>query len=255
MDCAQTRAHIECYVDGELDPMASASVEAHLHGCVACQHAVDRLVSLGSLIREGMPYRAAPDRLRQKIRSRLDSEADASAKGIGAWWGQWWRPVALVAVTAVVTWIAASQLHKPMPNERVVVREVIASHARSTLTGHRSDIASSERHTVKPWLSSKLDFSPPVMDLTDAGFPLAGGRLDYVDNRPVAVLVYRRRQHLIDVFIWPGAQASLVPPSLAPSERGYQVMHWAQGGMTFWAISDLNATELKSFATNFASSK
>jgi anti-sigma factor RsiW len=93
------------------------------------------------------------------------------------------------------------------------------------------------------------------MDMTDAGFPLAGGRLDYVDNRSVAVLVYRRRQHLIDVFIWPGAQASLVPPSLALSERGYQVMHWARGGMTFWAISDLNATELKSFAANFVGSK
>jgi len=255
MDCAQTRAHIECYVDGELDAIASASVETHLRSCVACRHAVDGLLSLSALIREGAPYHTAPDRLRQNIRAPLNSGADASPKGIRVWWGQWLRPVALVAVTAVVTWIAASQLNGPLPNEHGVVQEVIASYARSTLTGHRSDIASSERHTVKPWLSAKLDFSPPVMDLTDAGFPLAGGRLDYVDNRPVAVLVYRRRQHLIDVFIWPGAQASLVPPSLALSERGYQVMHWARGGMMFWAISDLNAAELKSFATNFASSK
>ena len=254
MDCAQTRAHIECHADGELDPIASASVESHLHGCVACRHAMDGLVSLRALIREEVPYHRAPASLRQGIRARLDS-ADASAKVSRTWWEQWLRPVALVAVTAVVTWIAASQQTPPSRDERVVAREVIASYARSALTGHHSDIASSERHTVKPWLSSKLDFSPPVTDLTDAGFPLAGGRLDYVDSRPVAVLVYHRRQHLIDVFIWPGTQAPRVPPSLALSERGYQVIHWAQDGMTFWAISDLNAPEMKTFTETFSGSK
>ena len=96
---------------------------------------------------------------------------------------------------------------------------------------------------------------PPVTDLTDAGFPLTGGRLDYVDSRPVAVLVYGRRQHLIDVFIWPGANVAQTAPSLALSERGYHVVHWVQGGMTFWAISDLNAPELKSFAENLSGSK
>ena len=160
MDCTQTRAHIECYVDGELDPIASAAVEAHLRTCVACRRAADGLNSLSTLIREGAPYRAAPERLRQEIRARLDSRADTSVKGIPAWWGQWLRPVALVAVTAVVTWIVASQQNHPSRDGRIVVREVIASHSRSTLTGHRLDIASSERHTVKPWLSSKLDFSP-----------------------------------------------------------------------------------------------
>ncbi len=255
MDCAETRAHIECYVDGELDAIAGASVEAHLHSCVTCRRTLDGLVSLRTLIREKAPYRTAPDRLRQEIRARLDSGAKASAKGIRAWWGQWLRPAALVAVTAVVTWVVASQQNQPSRDERVVAREIIAGHVRSTLTGHRSDIASSERHTVKPWLSSKLDFSPPVTDLKDAGFPLAGGRLDYVDSRPVAVLVYSRRQHLIDVFIWPDPHASAVPPSLALSERGYQVVHWAQSGMTFWAISDLNASELKSFGENFSGSK
>ena len=173
MDCTQTRAHIECYVDGELDPIASAAVEAHLRTCVTCRRAADGLNSLSTLIKEGVPYRAAPERLRHEILARLDSRADTSVKGIPAWWGQWLRPVALVAVTAVVTWIVASQQNHPSRDGRIVVREVIASHSRSTLTGHRLDIASSERHTVKPWLSSKLDFSPPVTDLTDAGFPLS----------------------------------------------------------------------------------
>jgi anti-sigma factor RsiW len=260
MDCAQTRTYFECYADGELDPITSAGVEEHLDHCATCQRAVDRLNSLRALIKQGALYRTAPDSLSHEVRARLDRQAQggrrerATPQVIHPLLWQWLKPIALVAGTAVVTWIAASQLNQPSHHE-LIAEEVIATHVRSTLTGHLADVASSERHTVKPWLSSKLDFSPPVTDLTDAGFPLAGGRLDYVDHRSVAVLVYRRRQHVINLFIWPENDARPVSTPHALSKRGYHALNWTHSGMTFWAISDLNAGELKLFSENFSSSK
>lgn len=120
------------------------------------------------------------------------------------------------------------------------------------LTNHLVEIASSDQHTVKPWLSAKLDFSPPVTDLTTAGFPLTGGRLDYVDNRPVAALVYRHRQHVINLFVWPAAKSARSSIQ-ASSQQGFNLLHWSDAGMTFWAISDLNQADIKTFAAAYAS--
>ena len=253
MDCTQALTVIECYADGELDAVTSVTIEKHLEHCAGCQRALDRLSSLSLLIKEAAPYHPAPDRLSRQIRARVADRSAAPRRADSAW-GYWWRPAALIAVTAVVTWIAALQLKHPPAPERVA-EAVISSHVRATLTGHVADVASSERHTVKPWLTSKLDFSPPVTDLTSAGFPLVGGRLDYLDHRPVAVLVYRRRQHMIDLFVWPDNEARPVATSQALSKRGYQVLHWNSGGMNFWAISDLNAPELKTFSEKFSSAK
>jgi anti-sigma factor RsiW len=253
MDCVKARGVIECYADGELDPLTSASVEKHLEHCAICRSALERLNSLSALIKEAAPYQRAPGHLAKAINARIPRPNVAQDRPVSAWW-RWWQPVALVAVTAVVTWIAASQLTPP-PAKQLVAAEIISSHARAKLTGRVADVASSERHTVKPWLSSKLDFSPPVVDLANAGFPLVGGRVDYLDQRPVAVVVYRRRQHVIDLFIWPQTNAPPTPIAQIASERGYQMMRWTDGGMTFWAISDLNAPELKTFGEMFSSAK
>ena len=254
MDCAKAGMMIECYADGELDAVTSAAIEKHLEHCARCQGALERLNSLSLLIKDTAPYHSAPERLSRAINARVPTANAASSRAGARWWQRWWQPVALVAVTAVVTWMAALQLNPPA-TKQLVVAEVISSHARSRLTGHVADVASSERHTVKPWLSSRLDFSPPVLDLTSAGFPLVGGRLDYLDHRPVAVLVYRRRQHVIDLFIWPQSEARSAPITHIASERGYQVMQWTDRGMAFWAISDLNAPELKTFSEMFSSAK
>ena len=253
MDCAQTRRYIECYVDGEVDAVTASAVEQHLDHCAVCQRDVDRLTSLRSLIREALPYWPVPERLSRDIRARLVPPATERGFLDAGWW-KWFQPAALVAVTAIVTWIAASQLHQPDRNQ-LVAEDVIASHARSALTGHIVDVASSERHTVKPWFSSKLDFSPPVVDLSGADFPLTGGRLDYVDHRPVAVLIYGRRKHVIDLLVWPTAEERRMPSAEVLSKQGYQVLSWTDGGMQFWAISDLNAKELKLFAEKFAAAK
>jgi anti-sigma factor RsiW len=249
LDCAQLRTVIEYYADGEVDALTGTTIESHLAQCAGCRDALERLRSLSLLIREAAPYHAAPDRVARQVRASVHDQDTPSRRATGTWWG-WLRPAALVAATAVVTWFAAPQLKGP-PASELLAEAVIGGHSRATLTGHGTDVASSERHTVKPGLSSKLDFSPPVANLEAEGFPLAGARLDYVDRRPVAVLVYRRRQHVIDLFVWPDDEQS-APTSLALSKRGYQVLHWTDRGMRFWAVSDLNAAELKTFAEQFS---
>ena len=127
-----------------------------------------------------------------------------------------------------------------------VVAEVVAGHVRSLQGAHLTDIASSEHHTVKPWFAGKLDFSPPVPDFSAEGFPLIGGRLDYVREKQVAALVYGRQQHVINRFVWPSPDSNALP--VAASRRGYHVQHGAASGMTYWAISDLNESDLSHFA-------
>ncbi len=141
-----------------------------------------------------------------------------------------------------------------MRDERIV-EQVIAGHARSVLTNHLVEVASSDQHTVKPWLSSKLDFSPPTADLTAAGYPLVGARLDYVNSRPVAALVYHHRQHVINLFVWPDDKAGAAIAPRPSSKQGYNLLHWDNAGMTFWAISDLNPADIKTFADTYASAK
>src|SRR5262249_46458652 len=129
-----------------------------------------------------------------------------------------------------------------------LTQELVANHVRSQmLPTHRFDVASSDPHTVKPWFAGKLDFSPPVKDLVDQGFPLVGGRLEYLHDRPVAALVYQRRQHSINLFIWPSTSVPETPMKVV-SRQGYHLLHWTQSGMTHWAVSDLNAHELQEFA-------
>lgn len=253
MNCDEARSLLECYADMELDAAESMGVDAHLRQCEGCTSAMSKLNELRTLIRDGATYHRAPDLLTQRIRKQIAQQGPARPPGAVVSWSRWLRPIALVAATAAVTWLAASLL-LPLRSDRLA-EQVVASHARSTLSGHLAEVVSSERHTVKPWLSTKLDFSPPVRDLTDAGFPLVGARLDYVDRRPVAALVYTRRKHVINLFIWPDTGDRPRRASSASSANGYNLLQWNAGDMTFWAISDLNAAELGQFAERFASSK
>ena len=256
MNCAQSRSLLHGYLDQELDLASAMAIDRHLAACAACKTAFEQESALRSAVRQNARYHLAPAGLAARILAQIEpppSPAPARASPRWRWLelSQWFRLGTAIAVTAVVTWTAALQFDGAAPDERIA-EQIVTGHARSVLTGHIADVASSDRHTVKPWLSGKLDFSPPVTDLTGAGFPLVGGRLDYLDHRPVATLVYRRRQHLISLFVWPDPNASSATPARSLPRQGYHILHWRDADMTFWAISDLDEAELKTFAERYA---
>jgi anti-sigma factor RsiW len=144
-----------------------------------------------------------------------------------------------------LVWSAGLYLALPSASERLE-EELVAGHARALMADHALDVVSSDQHTVKPWFNGKLDFSPAVINLAAQGYALTGGRLDYLARRPVAALVYKHRQHLIDVFVWPAAVGEDAPKNA--SRRGYNLVHWTRGGLNYWAVSDLNAAELAQFS-------
>ena len=248
MDCTDTRNAMHGYLDRELDPVRAAGIEEHLHACTACAQAYAVQKSLQSAVRSEATYYRAPAALESRIRAMTGAtEEIAIIKPSRRW--HWLQLGAALVATALVTWVAAIQMQSVSRDERTA-EEVVAGHARAVLADQLTQVAASDQHTVKPWLSSKLDFSPPVTDLARAGFPLVGARVDYVDRRPVAALVYRHRQHTIDLFVWPDAKS---PASIqATSRQGFNLLHWRSAGMTFWAISDLNPADIRTFAETYA---
>jgi anti-sigma factor RsiW len=244
---------LHAYIDGELDPVKSLELEAHLAENPSVRAACERLREMSAAIRDKADYHAAPAWLEARVRAAIPSGPD-NASARPAWWrrlipagalaADWLRPAASFAAVALVTWVVALGTMRPSEDDRIT-QEVLASHVRATLASRFYDVASSDQHTVKPWLSARLAFSPPVADLSASGFELVGGRLDYIGAQPVAVLVYKRRAHLIDVFIWP-VQAQKSEQTLA--HDGFNIERFARNGMSFWLVSDLNRDELDDFA-------
>ena len=231
MNCREAQGLLEAYVDGELDLVRSLDTEAHARECAVCAAALDRLQALRCAIAAHAPYYAAPAALRKKVAMSLAPQS--------RWTFRWPVLAAACLVGLTLIFVAPSLFHQAPGG---VEREVVAAHVRSMLAEHLVDVPSSDRHTVKPWFAGKLDFAPDVPDLSAQGFTLAGGRLDYVDGRTVAALIYRRRQHTINVFTWPAAGADESPR--AGSARGFHLVHWVRHGMAWWAVSDLAAEEL-----------
>jgi anti-sigma factor RsiW len=200
--------------------------------------------ALGELVRSGATYHSASPVLRRRITAALHARDTQRAP---AWlaWRTWLNAGAGFACGAIATWLAFTLPVNGDQAERLE-NEVIAAHARSLMAAHATDVASADQHTVKPWLSARLDFSPPVSDLSADGYPLTGGRLDYVAERPVAALLYQRHRHVINVFVWPASNAGSAPPRSA-SRKGFNTVAWNQGGMQFWVVTDLATGELNAF--------
>jgi len=260
MDCLNVRREIHAYLDQELDLASVLQIDRHLASCEGCQGVLAQLTALQSGLREHAVRRAAPASLVQRIRAQVDASATPRARNAAPasaprmpWFRHWFQLGAAVAASALVTWTGTA-LYYASAGGDAVAEQVFASHARSVLSERLYDVASSDQHTVKPWLSSRLDFSPPVADLAGAGFPLTGGRLDYVNGRRVAVLVYKHRQHWIDLFVWPEAKGGALRAT-EQATNGFNVLRWSDSGMAFWAVSDVNAAELKQFAEAYAAAK
>jgi anti-sigma factor RsiW len=254
--CAEMHLLIQADLDGELAPAEAARVGAHLDSCAACAGVQARLLGLSGRLRRELPYHAAPEALQAAVRARIAAttvpQAPVGAPAHAArpsWWSRLPRPriglgMPFGAGFAVAAGLA---LLLALPRDGGGLPDaVVAGHIRALQPGHLMDVASTDQHTVKPWFDGRLDYAPPVKDLKDAGFPLAGGRLDYLAGRPVAALVYQRRQHVIDLFVWPdGGHVDRAPST--GSRSGYNSVRWSRDGMAFWAVSDLSADELADF--------
>ena len=244
MNCHATQRWLPGYLDGELDLVNAVVIEEHLKTCASCLQAHASQQALQAAMRGSRLYAPAPIALRKRIETSL-RQADTSARA--PWTVRWgWYSVALaLACVAVLAWGLGRAWVVPAADDHLAA-VVLDAHVRSLLTDHLTDVVSSDHHTVKPWFAGKLDFSPAVEDLASQGYPLTGGRLDYLDGRPVAALVYQYQRHIINLFSWPAPQAGDMPAAVEV-RQGYNQSHWTQAGMTYWAVSDLNADELHAF--------
>jgi anti-sigma factor RsiW len=248
MTCQEARQLIEAYADGELDLLRSLELERHLEDCAECRALYEQVEELRSAVRTHAPHFAAPQGFDKRIRTQLRLRRRAQPETVAAP-GLAWRLSALAAgIVGLVVFSAMFVSMLRRPAGETVAQQVVSSHIRSLMENHLTDVPSSDQHTVKPWFNGKLDFSPPVKDLKAEGFPLTGGRLDYLDARPVAALLFRRRQHTINLFVWPSPNSDSGPQT--STIKGYNLVHWTQSGMTYWAVSDLNSGELNEFVAN-----
>ncbi len=236
---------LDAYLDQELNVIAAAQFDRHLVECDACRATYDRYRATRDSLRGQMHYFRAPKQFEEKLRgqlfpSRLPERVQTSRR-----WTPVWAIAAGTVLVLLFTALLLQLIRRPSSSD-ILADQVVSSHIRSLLANHLSDVVSTDQHTVKPWFSGRLDFAPVVKDLSAEGFPLQGGRLDYLDDRTVAALVYKRRQHSINLFLWPStASDSAFQTSTI---KGYNLVHWRRSHMEFWAVSDVNAADLNQFA-------
>ncbi len=248
MICQTAQEFIHAYVDGELDLARTLEVEQHMQECQVCAIAYRSQTALRSGFKDASLYYSAPRKLEKRIRSSLRREADSEVSRRSFGWR--WLPIGvaatLVLLLALVIWRTLPGLRHP--GDELLAQEIVSNHVRSLqLESHHTDVISSDQHTVKPWFDGKLDFAPTVKDFSTQGFPLIGGRLEYLNNRAVAALIYQRQKHYINLYIWPAEQSNAAS-EVAAKRLGYNLLHWTSPGMNYWAISDLNGVELHEFA-------
>ncbi len=251
MTCAQCRELLDAYIDGELPSEDMAVVREHIASCAECAREHALLVATSRRIGETLVKYQAPDVLKARIRVALAQPGplapDApAARTIPA------RRLALGGIgVAIASSILTFALVRGVAPGRSLTDEVVSSHIRALMPGHLTDVASTNQHNVKPWFNGRVDLSPPVPNLDSIGFPLIGGRLDYVQQRAVPVIVYGRRQHLIDVYAWPDTRERAGAEPSESTRNGYNVIGWHVNGLSLEAVSDLNRPELEQFVKAF----
>ena len=251
-------------VDGELDAANAIAIEAHLKGCADCRAVLEQIQAVRDLIAAAPLHERAPESLHKRIDLMIDAEAGPVPRALAApgrpgfepgrfawagsgmaahvFSGRW----ASGLVTGLIAASLALAVVMPQLTHTDMEYQLVQSHVRSLLVGHLVDIPTSNRHVVKPWFNGKVDFAPPVPELADEGFPLVGGRLDYIDDHEIAAIVYRRRLHVINLFVRPAHTLSL-PGGVVMRHEGYSLARWTEGGLEYWAVSDVDPADLKLF--------
>jgi anti-sigma factor RsiW len=225
--------------------------DRHIAECRACADVVEAGRALRARLREGSLTYAAPASLEQRIRFQLhDADGPALPKPQRPFiWRHWMTSAASILAVVGIGWLLLPERARTS-SEDVLTEELTADHIRSLMGSHLTDVASTDQHTVKPWFATRVDFSPEVRDLTDRGFPLIGGRLDYAGGRQVASVVFQRRSHVINLFTWPAAR-DVTAQGRPLKSRGFNVLRWSRGGLEFAAVSDVDAAELAQFVSEF----
>src|ERR1700756_5367680 len=251
MACDVSQALLHGYLDGELDPLRAEEFERHLESCSPCIAQLEEQESLRASLRAAKLYERAPAELAKKIERQIaNTKSDSDYQWTWVPIFRWLAASAAIVLLFVITYFGAGRLLSGRSGveqiQQAALTEVIDAHIRSLQPGHLTDVTSTDQHTVKPWFAGKLDVSPPVIDLTAQGFTLIGGRLDYLDARPIGAVVYKRRAHVINLFV---AQTSNMQHRAAKTEtiQGYNIRSWSDRGLNYWAISDLGADELAEF--------
>jgi anti-sigma factor RsiW len=232
-----------------LDLTRNLEVEQHMEECQACEHVFRNQTTLKSALKADSLYHDAPHKLKKRIQSSLRKEAKSEERPRAFGW-RW----AIIGASPAFILLIALGVWNFLPwsavsgGDELLAQEIVNDHVRSLqLPGHLSDVLSSDQHTVKPWFDGKVDFAPSVKDFPDQNFRLYGGRLEYLNNRSVAALVYQRRLHYINLYVWPSGQSGSTP-EVTTQRQGYNLVHWTRSGMNYWAISDLSSEELHEFA-------
>jgi len=240
------RAELSGYADGELPAGERQWWDQHLRDCPSCRDELARIQALRVSLRTHLPPREPSSAFREDLRRLIRAEPRERARGLTRWRG--WE-VGLAATLLFAVGFGLGQVVRGGSEGNPIVAQLVADHVRSLEVDHLVDVASSEHHVVKPWFAGKLDFSPPVPDLSADGFPLIGARVDYLGGRTVAALVYSRGPHHINLLVWPGSDSSACRRDSLMVRQGFNLSHGHAGGMDFWAISDLNRQELEEFVS------
>lgn len=256
--CSEWNLMLQGFVDGELDAAHSLQIEQHIAVCPHCAEQLKGLQALKQRIGQRGVHWRMPDYVRAQVLEAISREAAIEMQGSAS--GRE-KVAGLNFLGFVRRWIFGPVLAAlavslflvivPLSDRSSIGDEVIASHIRSLLVDHLTDVATSDQHTVKPWFNGKIDFAPPVVDLVREGFSLDGGRVDYVGGRVVAALVYRRQSHVINLFVWPSSGGPTASVRTAASRDGYNIQNWSAGGLMFWAVSDVSADDLERFRHAF----
>jgi anti-sigma factor RsiW len=246
MTCDEANILVHALIDGELDAGHAREVEDHIAGCAACAAELAAYREMSKTIAAADLRYTAPPLLRKRIEAALPKEQMPNRRAVlrGFAMGS---AVSAIAATGLVAIVLRND------DAQRIEFEIVSAHLRSLQAGHLTDVVSTDQHTVKPWFNGKLDVAPPVIDLTAQGFTLIGGRLDYVDARPTGAIVYRRRAHVINLFVAQTASTERRPAKME-TIQGFNIRSWGDRGLNYWAVSDIAADELAEFGEKFEAS-